>query len=675
MDLFEDVAGAIDKFAEREQEFDPYMFWEPWDCVEPTPEIIAMAAEDGVDLFKDDVSKLAGQYPRLFQTGHVLSKKPVSCIQAASRVGKSAANAVVLGASLSKQPPYSMRYEEGEDTGILREVTSINIARFGRRDSTSGTLIDYNVNVPTDHKSWNCGNITGVGIFPEELYCPDGGQLWVGTLPRSIDTYWWPALAGTGKQRFLPTEFLDRSRGANGSNRQRLEIYAPRDITLFVKSYDADYKTFESQDCHILFWDEEPTKVPIYTSGAGHSEYQRFSFTPLNGLSWSESLFFGNISSKAKQRGMEYGIGSLAEEDFDYFQASQFDSPYVGEKKRIRNRNTFSMWERKSKLWGRYSQYEGTPFFDRSKIQIWEQNFCHSYSICTFNMRRAWDGMYTKTMSHLPGLLSTKVRREEVEEEDMRSTWRIYENPRKGVGYLAIFDAAEGAIDPAQVQDKSFGMIVRAWEKEDGEALEDVYIIVATTRTTLPTIAFARSCFPVLRYYNNAILAAERGHGKDNEAFGITLDDWPFWYYYTATNDTTKRLHQKKGCDTNSKTRTLYFDNIRDWLNAFAADEDPFIRDSWLYDELGGAVIKKTANGKQKCDHTKDGSLDGVICMGIATYIFKESPDIVICNSTEEDAESTNSFRDQLNRRLTLEEEAKEKPRAMGAGIAGLGKR
>ena len=81
MDLFKDVAGVIDKFAEREQEFDPYMFWEPWDCVEPTPETIAMAAEDGVDLFNDDVSKLAGQYPRLFQTGYVLSKKKTAVIQ------------------------------------------------------------------------------------------------------------------------------------------------------------------------------------------------------------------------------------------------------------------------------------------------------------------------------------------------------------------------------------------------------------------------------------------------------------------------------------------------------------------------------------------------------------------------------------------------------------------
>ena len=675
MDLFKDVAGAIDKFAEREQEFDPYMFWEPWDCEEPTPETIAMAAEDGVDLFNDDVSKLAGQYPRLFQTGYVLSKKKTAVIQSGSQAGKSAANQVVLGASISRQPPYSMRYSEGEDTGIMRHVNPINIYRYGRRDSSTGTLIDYDTTATIDPQSWNCGNIIGVGLFPEELYCPEGGQIWVCTLARSIDTLWWNVLAGRGKQRFLPVEFLDQSRGANGSNRQQLAIFAPRDITIFIKSYDSDRKTVESKNAHIGILDEEPLKPSFYSSLAGHCTYQRWSFTPWNGLSFSEALFFGSVSAKAKSRGAEHGIGTMAKEDFDYFQASQFDSPYVEASRRDRNRTTFSMWERKALIWGRYSQFEGTPFFDRSKIQIWEQKFCHKHKICTFNMHRAWDGMYTNVMSQLPGLLSTKVRRAEAAEEDMRTTWRIYENARRGVGYLAIFDAAEGAIDPAQVQDKSFGMIVRAWEKGDDEALEDMYIIVATTRTTLPTIAFARSCFPVLRYYNNALLAAERGHGKDNEAFGITLDDWPFWYYYTATNDTTRRLHQKKGCDTNSKTRTIYFDNIRDWLNAFSVDEDPFIRDSWLYDELGGAITKKNANGKQKCDHTKDGSLDGVICMGIATYILTESPDVVICNSTEDDVESTNPFRDELNRRLALEAEAHEKPRAMGAGIAGLGKR
>ena len=675
MDIFSDATSVVDAFADRAQTFDPYMFWEPWDCKEPTPDAIFKAAEDGVDLEHDDVTALAGPYPRKFQSGHVLSKKRVSCIQAGSRTGKSHSNLVILGASISRQPPYSMRYAEGEDTGIRRAITPINVFRYGRRDARTGTLIDFDVNAKIDLAEWNCGNITGVGVFPEELYCPDGKQIWVGTLARSINTYWWRSLAGTGEQRLLPEEFMDQSRGNRGSNWGEKAIFAPRDITIFIKSYDADRKTFESQDCHILMFDEEPPKPELYVSGAGHCKYQRWSFTPWGGLTWSQSLFFGCVSKKAKDKGMELEIGSFNREEFDYFQATQYDSPYVESEHRDRNRTTFPMHERKSVIWGRYSRHEGQPFFDRSKLQVWEREFCHKYKIATFSASRAWSGMYADVYSGLPGLLEIKVRRTDVTEENMKETWRIYENPKPNVGYLATFDAAEGATDPAQVQDKSFGLILRRWMKGDPEDMEDIPIIVASTRSTLPTIPFARLAFPVLRYYNNALLGAERGHGKDNEAFGVTLDEWPFWYYYTATNDTTKNQHAKKGCDTNSKTRTLYFSKIRDWQDSFTVDQDPWIKDSWLYDEMAGAIIKSTPMKKNRCDHTKDGSLDGVICLGIGIYIIQEEPDVIVCNSTPQDEEEVSAFRLSINNKLGLSPEQQHKTVAMGAGVAGMGNR
>ena len=678
MDLFSELTSSVDAFSDRAQTFCPYLFWEPWDCVEPGPDVYMKAEEDGVALGDDDVARLAGPYPRLFQSGHVLSNKKISCIQAGSRVGKSHTNLITLGASISRQPPYSLRYEKGEDTGIRRQITPVNIFRFGRRDKVTGKVIDYNVNAPLDPASWNCGNIEGAGIFPEELYCPDGGQIWVGTLARSINTYWWPALAGAGKQRLIPDEFLDTKRGNKGSNWGDKAIFGPRDTTIFIKSYDSERKTFESQTCHILLFDEEPTKPELYVSGAGHCEYERWSFTPWGGVTWSQSLFFGCISQKAKDKGLEHGIGSHPREDFDYYHASQYDSPYVDSERRDRNRSSFPLHERKSVIWGRYSKHEGQPFFDRSKIQVWTDRFLHNYKVAKFTIDEAWQGTYRNSFSTCPGLMEAKFSRTDKEdgapiEENLRDTWRIYENPMKDVGYLAVFDSAEGAIDPSQVQDKSFGMIVRAPLPSDPVEYDDVPVIVATTRSTLPTIAFANSSMPVLMYYNNAVLAAERGHGKDNEAFGLTMDIWPFWYHHTTRNDTTKRLHKRPGFDTNASTRTAMFDKIRTWLDSFTPEQDPNIKDSWLFDELGGAIVKTTAGGKHRCDHTRDGSLDGVICLGIATYILQQFPEVIVCNKREE---SEDKERKGLFARLRNQQNIEQsKSGAMGAGVAGLGGR
>jgi len=666
--VFDGLSGVLDNFMNRETRFDPYYFWEPFDCEEPSSDVIAKAAEDGVDLFNDDIAKLAGPYPRKFQSGMILSTKPVSCIQAGSRVGKSIANQVELGCMISRQTPYCLRYNKGVDTGIKRFVTPENIFRFGRLDSRSGVLIDYNINAPLDAKSWDCGNIIGIGKYPEEKYCPDGRQIWIGTLARSIDTHWWPVLAGTGSQRFLPQEFIDISKGNNGSDHGKYCIHGPRDIDIFIKSYNAERQTFESTTAHAILWDEEPIKPELFISGYGHGDYHRFSFTPFQGKTWSNGLFFGCISEDARTLGLEYGIGALKREDFDYFQASAYDSPYIDKDERDRRRNAFPMHERKAIIWGRYARHEGQPFFNRSKVQKWMRKFVHPYMPCKFTADMPYHGMYGNPNFGTRGLMEVSVTKTELEEEDTRDTWRVYEDVRPGVAYMAVFDPAEGAADPSQVQDKSFGLIIREPDSRDSVRNENYPVIVATTRSTLPTMAFAHSCEPVLRYYNNALLASERGHGKDNEAFGMVLDEYPYWYYYESQNDTTKQYHKKKGFDTNVKTRSPMLLKIREWTDEYEVDEDPMIKDAWIYDELAGAVTVTNKNGKHKCDHTKEGSLDGVICLAIATYIFQEQPEVITCNKEEEYEEPKMGFMQRFS--LIAEQMDMPSQVPMGHGVA-----
>ena len=675
MGMFTDLSETIETFMSDKAECSPFWGFEPFDLGVPTQDVVDKAEEDGVDLLGDVAAQLAGPYPRQFQSGAILSKKPTACLLASTQTGKSYAAQALIGASVSRQPPFSLRYEKGVDTGIKRQVSPLNINRFGRIDIRTGTVIDHNIHAEIDSQSWTCGNIMGAGIFPEELYVPDGEQLWVGTLARSIDTLWWPIFAGTNAQRFLPAEFLDKSKGNGGTNSKKLCIHCPNDVTLFVKSYDADFKTFETVTAHLIVYDEEPLKVGHYLSGEGHSVYQRFFFTALNGLSFTQSLFFGCVDEAAKNRAKEHGVGVYDREDFDFFQASRYESPYVDPAAREIHRKSQPRHGRVQKVWGRYGEHTGNPFFDRSKIEYWRERFCASHRKVRLMPKSAYDGIVQQYGRSLPCLMDVGIAemKPAPKEDDLRTVFRVYENPKPGVGYLWLADLAEGAVDPKESQDFNFGIMVRAPTPDDNfenPAHYDYPVVVATIRSTLQTIAFAHYTSLALRWYNNAVLAPERGHGKDNEAYGTTLDDWPYWYFFNATSDKTQKSRPKKGFDTNAGTRDNMLLQVRTWLDEFDKDEDPLIKDSWLYDELAGAVLKETRNGKKRCDHPRNGYLDGVICLAIATYIFNESPDVIVCNYVEPEKRSGQTFLERMQKRNS--QDRNSPPVRMGAGVGKI---
>jgi phage terminase large subunit-like protein len=670
-DIFTDLVSAVDDFEKRRYTYDPYLYFEPWDCDVPVPEVVQKALEDGVSIADDPAIKLAGPYPRKFQTGSILSTKKMVCTQAGSRSGKSICTQVVIAAMISKQPPYAFRFEEGVDTGIPRQINKVNIIRFGRRDKLTGRVIDHDTtvdlataNTKNSSEGWDCGNITGVGVFPEELYAPDGAQIWIGTVAKSIDSFWWPSFTGSGDKRFFPQEYIDTSKGNKGTNKALGIIHAIRGIDIFLKTYEQKHMKFESQTAWVLAYDEEPPDRQIYLSGAAHSIYQRFSFTPLNGRTWSEKLFFACLEhGNAKT---SRGLG-LKRSDFDYYYASQYDSPYVERPKLERDRRGMEFWERRARIWGQYSEFSGEPFFNRSRLLKWREIYSRRHHLARFQARAPYHEIGGSRVTGLPGILGVRVEPVYVTDENETDVWRIYETVQEGVGYLFTADAAEGGFDPEQVQDRSWGAVYRPPTPDELEELGNVPRLVAACRSTLPTIAFARSCLPVLHYYNNATLAAERGRGKDNEAFGLTLEDWPWWYMRSTRSNKTKRLRQEKGFDTNTHTRTVSLEKLRDWFDSVEDAQDPELRDERIFDEAIAAVIKERPGGKKVCDHPRTGSLDGVICLGIAAYILQESPDDYECR-VQKNVRKEGGILSRL--RKESEQQAHPPRIPMGAGVA-----
>jgi len=169
----------------------------------------------------------------------------------------------------------------------------------------------------------------------------------------------------------------------------------------------------------------------------------------------------------------------------------------------------------------------------------------------------------------------------------------------------------------------------------DLERKEIKPVIIATIRTTVEAIPFAKICSYGMRYYNNALFAPEIKGGA-SATVANELKDWPYWYMHTNIQDSTGNPRQKKGFDTTGKSRDSIFHLIKEWILDFPDNKYPYIPDEPLLTEIAEAIVTKSAKGeKDRCDHTEQGTLDSTICFGILLYVFKNAADQIRCNFSE----------------------------------------
>jgi len=641
MDVFEKVQKYIDKSASGEEEEHDFFYFEPWDVEERTPDILQKAKDDGFDLTDPTLVDQFGSDPHPFQTGYMLSNNKFRALNGGSQIGKSYAPKVEVWIMATGQIPYALRYEKGVDTGVKRKVTDENIRRFGRRNIDSEEVIDYNVKANKDG-TWNCGNILGVGIYPSEKIAPPGSQIWIGTYSEAKTTYWWPSLADNMHNEF-PEKFYDRTKGNNGLNKTDGIVYTQRGCRIMFLTYEMGHKRFEAKMAWAFIGDEEMPDQDIYNSAIQHAIWRSIVMTPLNGITFMKDILFPADKSKL----------------IDIFHATQYDSPYQDKNDLESRRSGMAKWYRGSRIWGIFTDITGQPFYDREKLNMWLRSFTKVHKWATFAPTDKYFGIKSQPrITPILGLMDTPVRMYNADADDLMSTWRIYEDRKPGIGYLLTCDPSEGAETPDEVGDIAAAIISR---QPIGEETKPV--IVATIRSTLEAKPFARSCSFAMRYYNNAVCAAERGRGSANEAFGIEVEDYPHWFKFVTTQNSTGRQREKKGFDTNASTRDTIFDDIGDWLDEFNEEEYPCIPDEPLLRELSAAVVGKTASGKKRCDHTSNGTLDSAVAFGIMCYIHKNNPDQIKCNVREEPR--------QTNRSRFRKSEKSKVP----CGLSGLGYR
>jgi hypothetical protein len=538
------------------------------------------------------------------------------------------ADLVELAIMVSGEKPISMRVAKGVKTGFKRKVDKKNIIRFGRFDIRSGNFIDHDFNAqrPEGWDEWDCGFIEGVGIYPDEKIPKPGETIWIGCTQRALTERWWPAFESEENDDVFPGEFIDRKRGYNGYMKSENVVFGVRRIRIAMISYESGFRKFEAAGkeavgIHAVFFDEEPPDQACVTAAVTRCRYFSLSETPYLGITYTKQLIFNPKKDRKKNQ---------------VFHATIYDSPYMDKETIDHRRSMYPAHEIGARIWGLHTELKGKPYFDRTKINAWIRKYKVSYMLCKFRPFEEYDGMFSREDREKPGLMSVEIlKQEKIAAENQQDVWRVYEDAREDMAYFLMADSAEGSDVPIEAGDVLASLIMRP---PIGD--EKFPQIVASLRSTLKTVNFARVCSYPLRYYNNALLCAEGPtRGSFNALFYAELSEYPYWFQQPSERWSTRKYRTVKGFDITSAGRIAVFDAITEVLNEFDIDEKPEINDEPLLIEIAACVLS-SKNGKLRPDHPTGGTSDSMMCYGEGLTVFKRHPEQIKCRLKKKEKEN-----------------------------------
>jgi len=613
MDAFEKISTAMGDAQEGWKKHPLFYAFEPWDVVERPQALLDQALHDHVDLYENELVQAVGNAPHGFQTDYLLDETFGRVILSAGRIGKSLCVLMEILMSATGELPLCFRYHKGYDTGVARPITPENIIRWGRRSKGTDEIIDHDARI-VDDGSWDCGNIIGVGVFPQNKIVPAGGMIRLASYESIIKQVWWPAFTGEGGSelaRFVPKDFIEThysDQKKKGFHVQERWVMLKRNVRLQMITYESKKKAFEGAEPP-AYLDEEPPDEDLLGSMWTHCSRWSLSETPWRGITYTRGLAFPETRNPLRKT----------------YHATLYDCPYRDAEYINRSRSELEdkPWEMAARIWGIPADVQGKPYYDRMKINLWLQKFKPPHRLVTFSPTADWDRIKTNNrISRLPGLLDTPVVMSDAETEDKQAVWRLYEDRQDGVGYVLASDQADGAELVEEVGDWSACSIGRQLDVETDPTTP---VLCATVRSALPTPQFAREVLYAARYFNNGLLAPESAKGAANATFEAVCTDWPWWFKDTVEKWSTRKPKEHRGfCPTPDRRETVFDKLIRDWLDGHDEETYPNIPDEWILRELSAAIIG-TTKGKTatRCDHPNSGTLDSAFAWGIMLFVFQ----------------------------------------------------
>lgn len=532
-----------------------------------------------------------------FQKSMMMSTKRIRPAIANNRGGKTLSVAVEGTIMMTGELPFSLRYPDGADTGIPRALRSqhdemgmINIRWRGRRDKETGQIIDHNEDANEDG-AWDCGNIVGVGRYPETKICKAREkQWWICCWKTNRDTRWIALM-----KNLIPEHCLDKTRGVDGFSTKSSMWYLKEDRVARCITYEQGIDSVEAEEAYLVTLDEEPRSREFYTGVDLHAVWIMMSYTPIHGMTWA----YDDIYIPARDQ---------TDPQMELFHATVYDCPFFDQEKLTHLEKTLKAHEIDAKLYGFYSKREGRPYFPYDICKGYVDNFRPRHRM----LGRIVPAGKCETMNEI---LHTPMRIVPAEEPGP-DVWEIYEEPKDNFAYWSAQDCAKGSDDPNTVQDMSVCYFFRRpTDKEIAEEKPWPKMVAALYSSDVPE-NFAMLCLYAAIFYNRALLGPET-KGEQGASFLTEIREYPHILTTVVINQRTRKPTPNLGFNTNSGTRTSSINKIRKWINAHP--DESFLYHFELLKEILDLVWKKG-----RPDHPDGGKSDCVIALAIIFYIWDE---------------------------------------------------
>lgn len=568
---------------------DTFYYYEPWDPVEPEDESCG------------------------FQKAYHLSSDRIRCANAANRTGKSLMEAIESICMMTGEIPYAMRYPEGTQTTIVRpwkdegqnSVGILNRIRFGFKSPENGHWTPPQKQPEMPDPGWPeeapCGYVVGAGIFPaEKVSHRKGDRAWVCTWKQVRDERWVPLLG-----HLIPKQFRDsRWNRENGYSQKDSKFYLSNGNQIGIITYEMGWQRIQGANIWAIFYDEEPNDRRFWTEGdqrligAGTDGWMTLGFTPLGGLTWS----YSDLHIPLRNGNME--SASL-------YHATQYDSPFIGsETIDYRVKNNYKPWEIEARVYGRFSEMEGKPYYPWFKLNQWRRRFVHRFKAVHFLPN-----------TDAPEMSEIYERGSHMEPGEGSSgfLWELYEDELDPDNtYFMTMDVAEYDEGySGEERDNSSAFVFRLPHEKENQSWP---VPVAFCRTGMMTMNFARECSYAAMYFNYCLLAPEVRGTAGGELIGV-LRDYPFIYRMVVVDDYTRKPKRKLGFDMNQRTRSPVFDMVGDYINDHNRPDS--LKSWWLLKEASECIKGK----KGRPDHPDRGTTDSLVAFGIGLYIYRYNRD------------------------------------------------
>lgn len=565
----------------------PFYLFEPWDVELRDQKVYDMAKADGVDLHSPELLEIIKTDPHPFQTGYLFDRTKVAAMFAANQCGKTYSEIVDSIISLTGEIPFSLRTEKGKKTEYLREITQNNVLRFGRFDSVTGEFLDNKWREP-DYL-WNCGYVHGAGFYPREKIAPHNSKIWIVTSKQIRDETWWPAM-----KHMIPDGLIDKTKASDGFDNREFIIHLVRNSKLNLKTYEqkADRlegsgKTQEYEKLYKITFDEEPPDQKFLSVALVRCDMVRLITTPYKGLSWTyEKLFKKGIN---------------------VYHCTQYDCPYRDWASIDSAKRFMPKWEVGARIYGLHTGQAGRPYYEglideiAKAVREHKETSDHIRLVC----QRPWDSVSELIGQDIAELDS---------DEDSRDAWAIYERKTDDSVYFVSIDTAEGSASEEERTDSNVAHVFRFPKAGEREVWP---VHVASMHTTLPTDEFARLCLYGCIYWNYSMMVPE-AVGKSSGTFFAEVRDYPFIFTMNVINDRTRKMTERLGFFTTSKTRIMLFDLVGSLMKDLVDTRTFGINSYKTLKEIAGCIVGK--NGRP--DHERRGSTDSVVAYAIGLYAF-----------------------------------------------------